>query len=123
MPKKQMTTDAADANVTEGVKQEPGNFLVSLPMQVRANSPEEAVEAFLEQTLQYGMRPWDYNVIAFGNEDDVLGERSVVSGHGERRSSDVTPQDEPTAGDDERGDEAGASGSDAGTGDGQEMRD
>lgn len=86
-------------------------FIISLPMQVRADSPEQAVEAFLEQSLRYGMRTWNFNVVEVG-EDDELGERTIVNGEGVRveqeEASDDDSQAEPTPVDSDTTDERSA---------------
>lgn len=86
-------------------------FIISLPMQVRADSPEQAVEAFLEQSLRYGMRTWNFNVVEVG-EDDELGERTIVNGEGVRveqeEASDDDSQAEPTPVDSDTTDEGSA---------------
>lgn len=37
-------------------------YVVSLPMRVSAESPEAAVQAFIEQINTFGLRAWTYTV-------------------------------------------------------------
>lgn len=88
-------------------------YIVSLPMQVEADTPEKAVEAFIEQVNSYGLRHWNYNLFKLDEEGEVTAERLTRRGVAEE-TPDGDTEDEPTTPDPEPSDEGGAPTSDGG---------
>ena len=77
-----METQAPEAEVPET------EYLVRLLFRIPAESPEQAVEKYLEQIMMHGLRGWQYRV-----EDEETGEMWHVNGYGEMQDSTVRPDD------------------------------
>lgn len=43
-------------------------YEVSLPIAVKAATPEKAIEAFIDQIVTHGLKPWSYTVAEQGGE-------------------------------------------------------
>lgn len=78
------------------------HYIVSLPMQVEADSPENAVEEFMEQVLSFGLRGWNFNLFKVDEDGGVLQQITVkgASGevviHGDTEDEPVAPDVEPS---------------------------
>lgn len=75
-------------------------YVVSLPMRVGAESPEAAVQAFIEQVNAFGLRAWNYNVTPAEGEiirAQTITGRGVVIVEEEEEQQDGEDVDVATA--------------------------
>lgn len=89
------------------------SYIVSLPMQVEADSPEDAVEEFMEQVLSFGLRGWNFNLFKLNDEGGVEEQITVMGASGEVVSHGDA-EDEPAPSEPEPSDEGGTPASEGG---------
>lgn len=94
-------SDETTEEVTETTEEVKDVYFVSLPMQVDGSSPQDAVESFMKQIVDFGLRAWTYNVQKQNDpqEEHDLERVLIVTGKGHILSEPVEEEEDGEAGD------------------------
>lgn len=72
------------------------DYLVTLPMRLEAETPQDAIEQFIEQVNTFGLRAWSFSVQHEGHLALVINGRGEVIEDGDEEGEDGEAGDVPT---------------------------